>query len=493
MIMKWIEDLLKSKLSGSKADADSAKDDALWNKVSSGLSAPVPEVAGSAGKLTGLNWAVLGGAVMFAAVMGIGLILDEDASNAPGAKLEETSIASVTSVEALTPAGSSTIASESQANQADQMDKHVSADISVSGPLQQSLSALPNQEIASDIAPKPNETAVALDSSLPSTSSRMTTSEMPSPLKESTEEPSVNTTRTDANHANNLPPTESAMRKAPPLQLLPIFISDGNAEGQAVLRKSESAERVKPRHFALRAYGGVTMSNFKYKNEELLMFSDYFHTASSAAGGIVLDFEFKNQQMSIGMGWLDYAQRLEFEHTWQTEDVHPEGILSVELDPVSGDTLSVQTGPMLVTSTHHRHVRDYNHWNGAVIPIEWRKEWLISRWTLGAGLGGQLLFRTGASGKSFRAAGTVAEFDDADLSRIRMAWSPTARLYTGYQFQPEWRLDASLAAGFQRMGSLQSEELTNPSLAPWNGQLRTLQISAGVTRFFELSSSKGAD
>lgn len=478
MIMKWIEDLLKAKLSGSKAAADSAKDDALWNKVSSGLSAPVPEVAGSAGKLTGLNWAVLGGAVMFAAVMGIGLILDEDASNAPGAKLEETSIASVTSVEALTPAGSSTIASESQANQADQMDKHVSADISVS---------------ASDIAPKPNETAVALDSSLPSISSRMTTSEMPSPLKESTEEPSVNTTRTDANHANNLPPTESAMRKAPPLQLLPIFISDGNVEGQAVLQKSEFAERVKPRHFALRAYGGVTMSDFKYKNEELLMFSDYFHTASSAAGGIVLDFEFKNQQMSIGMGWLDYAQRLEFEHTWQTEDVHPEGILSVELDPVSGDTLSVETGPMLVTSTHHRHVRDYNHWNGAVIPIEWRKEWLISRWTLGAGLGGQLLFRTGASGKSFRAAGTVAEFDDADLSRIRMAWSPTARLYTGYQFQPEWRLDASLAAGFQRMGSLQSEELTNPSLAPWNGQLRTLQISAGVTRFFELSSSKGAD
>lgn len=478
MIMKWIEDLLKAKLSGSKAAADSAKDDALWNKVSSGLSAPVPEVARSAGKLTGLNWAVLGGAVMFAAVMGIGLILDEDASNAPGAKLEETSIASVTSVEALTPTGSSTIASESQANQADQMDKHVSADISVS---------------ASDIAPKPNETAVALDSSLPSTSSRMTTSEMPSPLKESTEEPSVNTTRTDANHANNLPPTESAMRKAPPLQLLPIFISDGNVEGQAVLQKSEFAERVKPRHFALRAYGGVTMSDFKYKNEELLMFSDYFHTASSAAGGIVLDFEFKNQQMSIGMGWLDYAQRLEFEHTWQTEDVHPEGILSVELDPVSGDTLSVQTGPMLVTSTHHRHVRDYNHWNGAVIPIEWRKEWLISRWTLGAGLGGQLLFRTGASGKSFRAAGTVAEFDDADLSRIRMAWSPTARLYTGYQFQPEWRLDASLAAGFQRMGSLQSEELTNPSLAPWNGQLRTLQISAGVTRFFELSSSKGAD
>jgi len=478
MIMKWIEDLLKAKLSGSKAAADSAKDDALWNKVSSGLSAPVPEVARSAGKLTGLNWAVLGGAVMFASVMGIGLILDEDASNAPGAKLEETSIASVTSVEALTPAGSSTIASESQANQADQMDKHVSADISVS---------------ASDIAPKPNETAVALDSSLPSISSRMTTSEMPSPLKESTEEPSVNTTRTDANHANNLPPTESAMRKAPPLQLLPIFSSDGNVEGQAVLQKSEFAERVKPRHFALRAYGGVTMSDFKYKNEELLMFSDYFHTASSAAGGIVLDFEFKNQQMSIGMGWLDYAQRLEFEHTWQTEDVHPEGILSVELDPVSGDTLSVQTGPMLVTSTHHRHVRDYNHWNGAVIPIEWRKEWLISRWTLGAGLGGQLLFRTGASGKSFRAAGTVAEFDDADLSRIRMAWSPTARLYIGYQFQPEWRLDASLAAGFQRMGSLQSEELTNPSLAPWNGQLRTLQISAGVTRFFELSSSKGED
>ncbi len=35
--MKWIEDILKAKLSGSKAKADPALDNALWDKIAAGL------------------------------------------------------------------------------------------------------------------------------------------------------------------------------------------------------------------------------------------------------------------------------------------------------------------------------------------------------------------------------------------------------------------------------------------------------------------------
>ncbi len=143
-------------------------------------------------------------------------------------------------------------------------------------------------------------------------------------------------------------------------------------------------------------------------------------------------------------------------------------------------------------ASHRRHFRNYNHVNALVIPFEWRKEWLIARWTLGGGIGGQLLLRTGANGHSFADEGNLAAFEDADLPQSRVTWSPFTRLFAGYQIQPEWRLDASVAAGFQAMGSVGSEQLNSPGLQQWEGQLRTLQVAAGITRFFELSRPKSA-
>ena len=203
-----------------------------------------------------------------------------------------------------------------------------------------------------------------------------------------------------------------------------------------------------------------------------------------------MDFYFKNQQWSVGLGWFDYAQRLEFEHTWQTEYVDPEGIISVEVDPESGDTLALGTGSVLVTASHNRHLRTYNHFNTLIVPFEWRKEFMISRWTLGCGLGGSLLVRTGERGQSFVDVGTLAAFDEADLPRSRISWSPVARFYAGYQFQPEWRLDASVGLGFQTMRSIEDNQDISPGLKQWDGQLRTLEISAGITRFFEIPRFK---
>ena len=203
----------------------------------------------------------------------------------------------------------------------------------------------------------------------------------------------------------------------PPLALNPIGISGDHNSAEPFLQHMNRNMPAHARHFAIRAFGGLTLSQFQYRTEDLRAFSNRFHTASSGGGGFAFDFEYKDQDWSVGLGWLDFAQRLEFEHTWQTEFTDPNGIVSVEIDQISGDTIAMETGPLLVTATHHRHVRDFNHISAIVIPMEWRKQVLFSSWTLGTGVGGQFLIRTGASGQSFVAEGTLARFDDADLPR----------------------------------------------------------------------------
>lgn len=485
--MKRIEELLKAKLSGAKAEANPALDDALWNRVSSGLNAPVAEVAESAGKTIGLKWAALGGTALFVAGVGVGLVWNDQnlkASSAPVAAAEHSTYADAQLVvEAQSVGREATV---------------VSADAVVP-----SAALLPSE--AKETGPaqtafSPTLTESAPVAAAPQLPVRRTTasSAMEPAAGTPTPERTVNDISADANPTVEIPSdglseADGAMAVISPLRRLPAQLDRAKAREEPALCMGVTASNSPPRHFALRAFGGVTLSNFHYLNDELAMFSDYFHTASSAGGGLALDFDFKNQQWSLGLGWSDYAQRMEFEHSWQTEFVEPDAILSVELDPITGDTLSVETGPVLATVTHHRHVRDFNHWNAVVIPAEWRKQWLISRWTLGMGLGGQFLVRTGAHGQSFIAEGTVGTFADADLSRWRISLSPTARCYAGYQFQPEWRLDVSVAAGFQSLGSLSNEELMSPSIVSWDGQLRTLQIAMGLTRFIELSRNSSLE
>ena len=99
--MKRIEKLLKAKLSGAKAQANPALDDALWNRVSSRLNPPVAEVAGSAGKTIGLKWAALGGTALFVAGVGVGLVWNDQnlkASSAPVAAAEHSTYADAQSV-----------------------------------------------------------------------------------------------------------------------------------------------------------------------------------------------------------------------------------------------------------------------------------------------------------------------------------------------------------------------------------------------------------
>lgn len=476
--MKWIEDILNAKLGNSKADADPSLDDSLWNNIQTGLSEPEVDSGSAAGNSTWLNRAASVGAVFFI-LGGVGV----------GLKWESDTVAN--------------------------KDEFLSTQVVENKALVQEI----NREEENPLGTEQIEQGEAFIASVPD--APMSTEEAIDPMVSTLAPFQSASTRTfrdgnqsqearageDDQEGGDLPgmrfgKNEEIARDAvttlgdaienrttPPLKPLKLRRLARNWPIEAVLNEidTDTGERSRPRHIAVRAFGGLTLSDFHYTSDELGTFSDYFHAGSAAGAGLAVDFNFRNQRWSVGVGWLDYAQRLEFEHTWQTEFVDPDGLISIEMDPVTGDTLAMETGPVLVTASHLRQFRNYNHVNAVVIPFEWRKEWLIARWTLGGGLGGQLLIRTGASGHSFADEGTLASFNDADLPGARIAWSPFTRIYGGYQFQPEWRLDASVSLGFQSLRSAGSEQLSSPGLKQWDGQLRTLQVAVGLTRFFELS------
>ena len=478
--MKWIEDILKAKLSGSKAKADPALDNALWDKIAAGLNdVPSDGVATSGHRRLKQVTAAAGLFVLLG--IGYGLMRNEggalDATNPQAGEKQPRTISSEPQA-ALIDHGVGGISDSESLLEASMPNERIADEAESQGtsfPGQRSKSAQTQQ------TERPQGSDSRSSASSPPMPSASVTIQVV-PEDDAMQSSSV----AELTRSTNEPDAEPSDPAVSLLFLAPMQPLSEQSRTHAALAGDAKAGPHKPRYFAIRAYGGMTVSDFRYQNENLAIFSDHFHAASSAFSGVAFDFDFRRHHWSVGLGWSDFAQRLEFEHDWQSEYVDPNGIVAVELDAVSGYTLSVQTGPVLVTASHHRQVRDYNHWNAMVIPVEWRKEWLVSQWTFGAALGGQLLIRTGGRGQSFVDEGTLAAFDDADLSRSRITWSPSLRVYTGYQFQPEWRLDVSLAAGAQSVGSRSNEDLTGSALTAWEGQLRTFQIAAGVTRYFEL-------
>ena len=507
--MKWIEDILRAKLGNSKADATPSLDEELWNNIQAGLNQPATESGSSAENSTWLNRTAFGVAALLI-VVGIGLGLNVDFEKGSEKRSVKESVKESEEVSEFNQlvdneglerdAKSESILDESVSADRVSMDRVFdSQPSSPSEPKTDSNKKMQLQEDAANVDGQPRSSAPSLlsDVRLAETKKRLDEMDEIDEMDENAEE----TLQPEVALAELTEPDgPSEGRMIPPMRPINLRFPKNNEPFEAVLNDYATQQMLVLRYLGIRVFGGLTLSDFQYTTEDLGTFSDYFHAGSSAGGGVAVDFNFKKQKWSVGLGWLDYAQRLEFEQTWQTEFVDPAGLISIDVDPISGDTLAVETGPVLVTASHHRHFRNYNHVNALVLPFEWRKEWLIARWTLGGGLGGQLLIRTGARGHSFAGEGSVdadhidaVAFDDANLPHSRIAWSPSTRLYVGFQFQPEWRLDASVAMGFQALGGGGGEQLNGPGLRQWDGQLRTLQLAAGVTRFFELSRVSSVD
>lgn len=235
---------------------------------------------------------------------------------------------------------------------------------------------------------------------------------------------------------------------------------------------------------AVRVHGGLTFSHFRFSDDRPADLSGYFHTDFSAGGGVALDVQRWGHAFSIGVAWYDYVHRLEYLEITVQEHIEPEGVQSIEINALTGDTVAVNLGQVQGIAEQHRFIRSHNRFNAVVIPIEWRQERSRGRWSAGLGLGGQLLVRSGGHGHNVDRDGLIEAYTDADLPKARLNWMPTARAYFGFQMVPEWRLDVSMGAGIQRFRSRRGNEVGLVDAPQWDGRLSTGQLQVGLTRFF---------
>lgn len=238
--------------------------------------------------------------------------------------------------------------------------------------------------------------------------------------------------------------------------------------------------------FAVRVYGGATLSRFRFSDEALDAYSENFVADYSAAGGVSLEFSRWGQQWSVGLNMSDYVHRLEFQETteqaWWTE-----GVQSIEINAITGDTVAVNVGPVLGTEIQHRSVRHHGRYSVIAVPLEWRTQRVRGRWHFGLGLGALLHIRRNAAGSVVTEEGIVERYADGDMSKSRLSWMPTARVYLGIQFAPTWRVDLSVLAGQQRYRSRKSAVQSGSALPGWDGQLLNGQFQVGISRYFSRS------
>ena len=236
-----------------------------------------------------------------------------------------------------------------------------------------------------------------------------------------------------------------------------------------------------PEHttFAIRAFAGPTWSHFSVvDNPEQ---SAYFHADNSAGGGLMFEFN-GAQAWSIGLAWTDFVHNLQYTETTETEISAP-GVVSVVVDISTGDTLSINEGPLAGVEERSRYVDHHNRLQAFSIPLEWRQVRSLGQLQYGLGLGAMLQIRSGASGSIINAEGLVVRYSDGHLSRGRLTVVPMARLFAGLRFAPAWRMDLGVAAGVQRHASRSAAD--SPASAPptWQGRLVHSQVQVGLSRF----------
>ena len=230
---------------------------------------------------------------------------------------------------------------------------------------------------------------------------------------------------------------------------------------------------------ALRTFGGLTMSQTTLSNALKSAYSSGF----GAGGGVSLDWIGGKQHWSAGVGFYEFTHVMEYQLSVTTEIINAEGVQTVLINSISGDTTSI-VGPVSEVEHYQRHILSYNRLRQIAVPLEWRKEHSIGRWTAGIALGATALFRIKSEGHLVTADSQIFAFSNLDLPRLRLNVSPTTRIYAGLQVQPEWRIDLSWTAGIQTFNSSRAGDVTNAEMKPWKGRISAQSFQIGVTRFF---------
>lgn len=518
--MKFWEDILKGRFAHHAEPGKPGQDEALWNAIETGMAAAPSgaKAAGAAKGVSGVGGAFWFRAVGVAAAMGLvslGVLYWPSAdpiTPQEGTQVEPSmdaptpamtaldsegeegtpSISEVAAQDAAAEAAANTAAAvepasnEPASHQADLTLPAAAAmapEVSVAA---ETMSAEVGAPVATaEVTPAGEARTSGAESAPTATSEPAPTAAASNrlPLILPREEPrgEENVARARSVVGGGLPPMKSSAEVG--LEPLPLRGPSWAASPLAQLLPMGAAAIHAEAPFALRTYGGLTLSHFSLKGEHPTELSGHFHTEFSAGGGVSLDVRRWGQSFSLGLAWYDYVHLLDYVETTTQDYLDPEGIQTIEINALTGDTVAILYGDVQGLATQRRHVRSFNRFNAVVIPIEWRTSRSHGRWHGGLGLGVQLLIRSGGRGHSLNEEGLLVAYADGDLPKSRLNWTPTGGLFAGYQVAPEWRLDLSVGAGIQRFRTRRVTEGA-PEAPRWEGQLMTGQIQCGVTRFF---------
>ena len=254
------------------------------------------------------------------------------------------------------------------------------------------------------------------------------------------------------------------------------------ALSESVMVWHDSTEQITPAApFAIRVFGGPTASQFEFRGDAQADLNAYFHRNYGVGGGLMLEFERWSQSFAVGLVWNEFINHLDYtEHTETV--VTTQGIQSIEINEITGDTVTVVFGDVDGISEQTRSVIHHNRYRAFAVPIEWQHHRIAGRWHMGVGLGALLQFRSDGHGKTINPEGLVVTYQDGDLTTSRIQWMTTGRVFAGYQFGPEWRVDLSLGAGVQRFNN--GANATSSDIPSWEGRLVNGQLQLGITRFF---------
>ena len=254
------------------------------------------------------------------------------------------------------------------------------------------------------------------------------------------------------------------------------------ALSESVMVWHDSTEQITPAApFAIRVFGGPTASQFEFRGDAQADLNAYFHRNYGVGGGLMLEFERWSQSFAVGLVWNEFINHLDYtEHTETV--VTTQGIQSIEINEITGDTVAVVLGDVDGISEQTRSVIHHNRYRAFAVPIEWQHHRIAGRWHMGVGLGALLQFRSDGHGKTINPEGLVVTYQDGDLTTSRIQWMTTGRVFAGYQFGPEWRVDLSLGAGVQRFNN--GTSATSSDIPSWEGRLVNGQLQLGITRFF---------
>ena len=235
----------------------------------------------------------------------------------------------------------------------------------------------------------------------------------------------------------------------------------------------------KPEKSALnvRIYQGPTWSQFKYLERDgadLVAKNKNMKAGGSWGFGGMIEFQAKNQHWGVGVEWNEYIHRLDYEGTFEEFMTVNDVLLEVELDPVTGDTLSTMSGMADVIVLAKRRVLHHNRLRAISIPIEWQKQWAITPVFQGEmALGALIHWRSFVNGRTFTGQeGIFADYAAVEFPSNRFSFAPLVRGHLSYDLAPDWSVGLSFRMSAQKYASLPLESFPEQS-GHFTGRLLT--------------------